>query len=122
MDLTDHSGWVVEVVELTDPDEVVVVVAGMVVGVTVSAMEVVGTTGMVVVVVGDAGANVGAATLSGETGRSLTRSSAALTICHVKEVVRTRTNDHAVMRPRRRIAALSQHFAFGAVNEASRNP
>jgi len=36
----------------------------------------------------------GAATLRGDDGRSLTRSSAALTICQVSAVVRTTTTNH----------------------------
>ena len=69
---------------------------------------VVGTgTGMVVVeavstvLVVESGTRLGAATLSAVSGRSLTRSSAALTICHVRVVVRMRTSSHAPKSPKR---------------------
>lgn len=50
----------------------------------------------------------GAATLRGARGRSLTRSSAALTICQVRVVARTRTPSHAANRLNRFTLELSQ--------------
>jgi hypothetical protein len=83
---------------LVDVDRIVVVVApGTVVAVGVEI--VVGVTTVVTVrsvVVADSppGSSWGAATLRGDEGRSLTRSSAALTICQVRAVVRTTTTSH----------------------------
>lgn len=74
----------------------------------------------VVVVVVRSAANTGASTLSGEAGRSLTRSSAALTICQVRVVVRNRTRVHPAMRLKRRTRSLSQTSRPGVVNEPSR--
>jgi hypothetical protein len=100
---TIHSTTVDVVVEagaelLVDFDPVVVVVApGTVVSVGVEVVAgvttVVGVCS-VVVVSPPLGSSCGAATLRGDDGRSLTRSSAALTICQVRAVVRTTTPSH----------------------------
>lgn len=66
--------------------------------------------------------NTGAAIFSGDTGRSLTRSSAALTICQARVVVSTSTSDQAAARLHRRIEPLSQCPALDRVKELSRNP
>lgn len=78
----------------------VAVVAGADVSVvdatTVVGATVVGATVVVVVVVDEVGvvSNTGAATLSGDTGLSVTWASAALTICQVSAVVNTTTAHH----------------------------
>jgi hypothetical protein len=72
--------------------DVSVVDATTVVGATVVGATVV----VVVVVVDEVGvvSNTGAATLSGDTGLSVTWASAALTICQVSAVVNTTTAHH----------------------------
>ncbi|MEE8405654.1 MAG: hypothetical protein V3S32_00725 [Acidimicrobiia bacterium] len=88
-DGADVLGAVDRVVVVVAPGTVVAVGAEIVVGVTtVVAVR------SVVVVDSPLCSSWGAATLRGDEGRSLTRSSAALTICQVRAVVRTTTTSH----------------------------
>lgn len=105
------------------------VVASVVVGGAVGVEEatVVGTGSGVVLVEGsstvdvvESGASAGAATFSAVSGLSLTRSSAALTICHVRVVVSTRTTSHAPNRLKRLTSRLSQTRSGWLVNGSSR--
>ncbi len=106
---TNHSAATDVVVVGTDVlvgvvPEVLAVVPGVAVAVLGTVVfvgegvgvEVVGVVGVLTVVdvSPPLGWSWGAATLRGDDGRSLTRSSAALTICHVSVVVRTTTTNH----------------------------
>lgn len=97
---------------LVVPGEVVVVVEGVVVDVVDgcrSVVEVAGTVDDVLV-------NSGAETFNGDAGLWFTWASAAPTICHVTNVVSTRTRVHPPAREIKRTHQFSHHHHRGSVN------